>query len=931
MWRLLSVFSQSQWLIACGEAVRRGWRIGRLLIRRDPLPSRPLVAVAVAVGIGAAASRWLSLLAGAETTGLAWAAAVAACGGWAWSWARGRPRAAEILLLLAAGLGAAAWGSARFDLFATHDIAWQLGGGPVPVAVRGTVVESPRLLPRVEGSGAAAAGPASAFTVRVDEVRTGSRWRPAAGRATVAVGGEPLPLWSGTRVRILGRGVRPSEAWNPGEFDFAARARSNRRLSVLRVDSWDCVRVQERPPWWSVAAAVDRVRTWALASLARQIAPARLPLASALLVGARDSLPRAAADDFVATGTIHVLAISGLHVGLVAAGLFALLRGLCVSSRWASLLVAVATGLYMLLVGAETPVVRATLLIWVACAAVGLTRRPATINSLAVAAIAVLIWRPAEIFSAGAQLSFLSTAVLVGVARSLPQARSSDPIERLIERSRSRGEKLLRRAAWWFAALAISGGAVWLASAPLVASRFHMVSPVALVVNVVIAPLIPVAMACGFLSLIVAPVSSLVAGLPGAGCEAALAVVELAVAAAARVPGGHAWVAGPAGWWVVGWYGVLAGAVLWLRRDLLGRPLTWLTLAAAWSAVGLAGQVCVWPAPGLRVIVASLGHGCGIVVTSPSGKCLVYDAGRLGSPAGARRAMAAVLWSEGITRIDTLVVSHADADHFNAVPDLLTRFAVGRILVPEALPLNSSRAVATLLDAAAAAGVPVEAARAGDSFAIDPLCRARIHHPPAAEDPAAEHVADDNQSSLVVSIEAAGRRLLLTGDLEGTALQRFLAGPLEACDVLVAPHHGSHTSLPADIAARTRPRYVLASGRGGRRWPEVRRAYGAAAGAEAEVFLTGRAGAIAVWLTAGSVEVQRYAAGRWQPLSPARAALPQRRSQEPPPDPETPWQPEDDQSLAGPGGLVKIAPTTSRNNWLATYPPSRSSTPLVKP
>ena len=352
MWQPLAAYSQCRLRLACSDAVRRGWQLGRLLVRREPLPARPLVAVAVAVGIGAAASRSLSLLTGAETSGLAWAAAAAACGGWAWSWACGRPRAAEMLLLLAAGLGAAAWGAARFDLFATQDIAWQLGGGPVPVAVRGTVVASPRLLPRVEGSGAAAAGPASAFTVRVEEVRTGSRWRPAAGRATVAVSGEPLTLWSGTRVRILGRGVRPSEAWNPGEFDFAAKARSDRRLSVLRVDSWDCVWVRERPPWWSVPAAVDRVRTWALASLARQIAPARLPLASALLVGARDSLPRAAADDFVATGTIHVLAISGLHVGLVAAGLFPLLSCLCLSSRWASLLVAVVTGLYMLLVGA---------------------------------------------------------------------------------------------------------------------------------------------------------------------------------------------------------------------------------------------------------------------------------------------------------------------------------------------------------------------------------------------------------------------------------------------------------------------------------------------------------------------------------------------------------------------------------------------------
>lgn len=924
------VFSLSRCVAVCRAAVRFWWRLGRPLIRHDPLPSRPLVAVAIAVVVGCGTSRWLSVWVGEQSVGFAWAAALVACGGWAGCWATGRPRPAAIMLLLAAGLGASAWGAARFDLFATHDIAWQLVGGPIPIAVRGTVVESPRLLSRGEGSGAAALGPTSEFTVVVDEIRTGSRWRPAAGRATVVVSGEPLPLWSGTRVRILARGVRPIEAGNPGEFDFAAKARSDRQLSVLRVNAWKWVRVQQWPPWWSLAASMDRVRAWALTTLQQQIAPGRLPLASALLLGARESLPQAAADNFVATGTIHVLAISGLHVGLVAAGLFGLLRGLVVSSRWASLIVAVVTGLYMLLVGAETPVVRATLLIWVACAAVGLSRRPAAINSLALAAIALLIWRPAEVFSAGAQLSFLSTAVLVGVAGGMPQRATIDPIERLIERSRSRTERLLRRMGWWLGTLAISGAAVWLASAPLVAARFHMVSPVGLVVNLVIAPLIPVAMACGFLCLLVAPVSSLVAGLPGAGCDAALAIVELAVAAAAQVPGGHAWVAGPAGWWVAGWYGLLAAAVLCLRRDLLARAATWGTLAAAWAVIGLGSQVD-WPAPGLRVIVASLGHGCGIVVKSPAGQCLVYDAGRLGGPAAARRAMAAVLWSEGIKRIDTLIVSHADADHFNAVPELLKRFSVGRILVPEAFSQNPSLAVAMLLNAAAAEGVPVEVSRAGDSFAIDPLCRARVHHPPADGGTTANRGAGKNQSSLVVSIEAAGRRLLLTGDLEGEALQRFLASPLEACDVLVAPHHGSHTSLPADIAAATRPRYVLASGRGGRRWPEVRQAYGAAAGGGAEVLVTGREGALAVWLTASCVDVTRYAAGRWQPLSPVPSGLTEPLPQEPQKPILQQPLPEEGQSLAVPGELVNSKPATSRNNWLATYPPNSRSTPLVKP
>jgi competence protein ComEC len=910
-----------EWFRPALEAM--GWCRRRLgpVWRREPLPPRPLVAVAAAVVVGAAASRAWGEVAGGRAALIAWATAAVVAGGWGWAWWRARPQFAGGLLLLGTAVASMAWGTARFDLFARDDLAWQVSAGPVPVAVRGTVAESPRQLERA-GGGAAARGPVSEFAIRVNQSRIGSRWRAASGRATVIVAGEPMSLVSGTQVQILGRGLQPAAAGNPGEFDFADRARSLRSLSIIRADDWRSVRVRRRPGWWSLPAAVDRLRAWALATLARHVTPARLPLASALLLGSRESLPRSASDDFVATGTIHVLAISGLHVGLVAAGLFAMMRVLCLSARQASLAVAVATGLYMLLVGAETPVVRATLLVWVACGAVGVARRAATLNSLAVAAIVLVVWRPAEVFSAGAQLSFLSTAVLVGVARALPRRQSTDPIERLIERSRSRAERLLRAGGWWLGAVALSGAAVWLASAPLVAARFHILSPVGLVVNIVIAPLVPAAMTCGFLCLIVAPVSSWAAGCLAAACDATLAAIESAVGLAAAVPGGHVWVAGPPAWWVAGWYLLFAAAVVRLRRDLLARPTTWVRLAAVWAAIGLVGQVGGRHPADLRVIVASMGHGCGILVRSPLGRSLLYDAGRLGSPAAARRAMAAILWSEGVSRIDTLVISHADADHFNAVPELLDRFAVGRLLVPATLLESTATGVADLLAAATARGVPVETAAAGDSFAVDRLCRVRVHHPVPvdASGSAANRVAD-NESSLVLSVEAAGRRLLLTGDLEGRALREFLAGRLEGCDVLVAPHHGSHTSLPADLAAATRPRYVLASGREGRLWPQVKAAYAAAAGGSAEVLVTGGDGAMALRLAADRITLARFDRGRWRPASATGdKARPYRPS---------PRQPR--QSPAPAEAVVSDQPAASSKSWLATYAPSSSKTPLVKP
>ena len=80
-----------------------------------------------------------------------------------------------------------------------------------------------------------------------------------------------------------------------------------------------------------------------------------------------------------------------------------------------------------------------------------------------------------------------------------------------------------------------------------------------------------------------APLASVFA----AGCDATLAVLQAVVAAAADVPAGHFWVAGPAWWWVVGWYAILGATAVWGRRDLVRRPATWATLAAGWCGVGL--------------------------------------------------------------------------------------------------------------------------------------------------------------------------------------------------------------------------------------------------------------------------------------------------------------------------------------------------------
>jgi competence protein ComEC len=880
----------------------------RRWLRSDPLPSRPLVVMALGMAGGCALPPCLVAADIANPGAVSWwLGAVVALGGWLacsglFMVQRHCRSTAAMTLVAAVVCSGAAWATVCFDLFPATDIGWQLGDSPQPVALEGILVSAPRVLPTPPSDRFGIDDtPSSECVVQVERMRSRSSWRTVTGLASVIIEGDSAHLSPGARIRLFGRGLRPAAAGNPGEFDCRERARGRRCLAIVRVRTISDVRVLDDDaggltPW--LAGTTARIRAWSADVFERHLTPSRAPLAAALLLGIRETLPQEDIDAFLLTGTIHVLSISGLHVGLLAAGFYRLLRVVVPSRRWALVGVAVGTGLYMLLVRAETPVVRATLVVWLAALAAALGRRSPALNALAAAAIIVLICRPAEVTSAGPQLSFLSTAVLIGVAHVVTRRQPPDPIDRLIERSRPRVVRWLRGLGRAVAIGLVAGVAVWVATAPLVAARFHVLSPLAIALNVIVAPLVPVAMGCGLGCLATALVAPPVAGVFGLACDGTLALLQWIVTWGATASWGHVWLPTPPTWWWVGWYAWLAMACFLLPGARLRRPATWIAVAASWCFIGLGMTAALrlgGPAPaGLRVIVAALGHGCGIVVRAPTGRTLVYDAGRLGAPAAARRAVAGILWNEGVTRIDTLVISHADTDHFNAVPGLLERFTVGEIVVSPAFLASRSASVQNLLREAATARVPVRQVRGGDAFAVDPHCRVRVLR--AGVQPAvvrqvgwrsAEWRAADNEASIVMSVEAAGRRVVLTGDLEGRALGEFVAAGPDSCDVLVAPHHGTRTSLPPDIARVTRPEWVVVSGRGGSSWPEVRDAYleHAAAGfqdhasavgqerATIGVLKTGGEGAIALTLRADRIAVERFTCGRWQPTPPRQPAV----------------------------------------------------------
>jgi len=351
--------------------------------------------------------------------------------------------------------------------------------------------------------------------------------------------------------------------------------------------------------------------------------------------------------------------------------------------------------------------------------------------------------------------------------------------------------------------------------------------------------------------------------VPGAGnvcgiaCDKSLEALEQLITVGRDWPGSYSWLAAPPVWWIGLCYAGLAIAVAF---PALLPPRRWLiALGTMWVAVALllSGQQTAalprQPRPLVCHFVA-VGHGISTLLELPDGRNLLYDSGRLGSPLSGVRPVSAALWSRGIKHLDAIVISHADADHFNAIPDLLGRFSVGAIYVSPVMFEDLPPAVKELHDSITRAGIPLREIYAGQRLASDSGTLLEVLHPPRKG-----VIGSDNANSIVLKIEHAGRRLLLTGDLEPPGLQDVLAEEPLDCDLVLAPHHGSPRSDPGGFADWATPEFVVISGsRSLGDIPTIERVKDSFRIRGAEVLHTAEDGCIRVEVSAGGLAVTTF-------------------------------------------------------------------------
>jgi competence protein ComEC len=759
----------------------------------------------------------------------------------AMSFAMRRRTTSAVLLLSCVGLGAT-WHHWRWSCLAENDLsAWASDGG-LKARLKAKVLQAPLILKEPDAKHAP--WRAAERTTTVIECRAlvsdSAPPQPVSGLARLAIDGRFDELSIGDVIEITGELVRPAKPANAGDFDAREWLRAQGLHCLVAAQSVDAVRIVARErnlfDWLAVVRARARRRAEDL--ITGHLHKRTAPVAQSLLLGSRVDLDHEMRRAFAESGTLHVLAISGMNVGLLWGWLWFLCRGLRLSASVSLIAVITLLPAYAVLTDANPPVVRATIVAVVLALGQLTGRGGSAWNSLALAALFVLAWNPSDLFNAGAQLSFLAVFAIL-LAMSFLRALRGTLVE--ADTPLEGGPLWSSGLTWLIRKLTESyaiGAAIWLVTSPLIASQFHLVSPIGLVVNVLLSPLIAVMFWLGYSFLLLGLVSSVLFGWLGAPFDLTLGWFLSAVMASARLDLGHVYVSAPPVWWLVGFYGMTLSLALFDR--LRGRIFWSPRAALAWIVLGLAASLRVPSPRGLTCTVLSVGHGLSVLIECPHGGTLLYDAGGMAGGNRVARTVEMFLWSTGHARLDAIVVSHADADHCNAIPELVQVLPARTLFVHRTFLDWNQWPVAETLDKSTAARVDIRLLAAGQNLSLDPEVAMRVLHP--APD---FHSTRDNPNSLVLCIEYAGRRIVLTGDLESEGLTRLVRTPRLDIDVLLAPHHGSLKANPPDLARWATPEWVIASASD----PVVEQRLAARYGPATQVLSTSGHGAIRCHIT----------------------------------------------------------------------------------
>ncbi|MBP6004381.1 MAG: ComEC/Rec2 family competence protein [Pyrinomonadaceae bacterium] len=692
---------------------------------------------------------------------------------------------------------------------------------------------------------------------------------------------EVPPLKYGSRIRVICRIARDDGFLNPGVIP------RKQLLDRLNIDATCSVksrllveRIADESVFMPLAWVYDQ-RSRLIDELRYNLDQRTAGVMIASLLGNKYFLDKGTADLFREGGTFHILVISGLHITFIGGLLLLFIRSFT-RNRWLQFGVTMAImWAYTLAVGAEVPVVRASIMFTIVLFSYAIYRQGSLINSLGVCAMVLLVWRPVDLLDASFQLTFVSVGAIIAGAYPLieklreigswmPSASAPFPpnaprwllrfCETLywnpdvwsIERKRQIwtagvfkepyfqrvGNGMLRRSIRYLFEGILVSLIVQIWMLPLTVVYFHRISIASVLLNLWVGVLIAVQSFAAVAGVLFARFSEFLA-------RPFFAIAELTNLVMLSLPqllaeGGWASFRLPvySGWGALVYFIYFVPIAVLVVRLNRWSPFVLLSARKKGSFLIASLAAVVLVAIGLTIVVhpfsisrpdgrlhvefLDVGQGDSALVTFPDGQTMLVDGGgRFRYETAKNRDMfeaepfepdvrgigeavvSEVLWYKGISRIDHVVATHADADHIQGLTDVVKNLQVGTALIA-GRPMDDPD-FAAFSDALRRRGVAEEIVSRGDVFKVGDVT-VEVLSPVAV----GGELEKENDRSIVLRLVMGSRSFLLTGDVEARA-ERILTsggGTLRA-DVVKVPHHGSRTSSTEEFVAAVGAAYAV--------------------------------------------------------------------------------------------------------------------------
>ncbi|MFC1601523.1 DNA internalization-related competence protein ComEC/Rec2 [Candidatus Sumerlaeota bacterium] len=654
-------------------------------------------------------------------------------------------------------------------------------------------------------------------------------WRSIPGRIQVVYLGRPrgtvAARWPavGDTVTVRGPITRPPALSNPDVFNYQAYleargiygsvvVRSSRELDF----AWP---TGGRSAWGRLRAGLYRFRVNTEAAFVRRLGERPGALLASICFGRGHRLDAEVREDFAQCGLLHIFAVSGLHAGMIGIIVFLLAITLRLPRPVAALATILCLLGYMVLVGMRPPVVRAVIMGVALLAAaylapalirarrVGLASDGVSADSLSaysLALFAVLLVSPRLLVQASFQLSYLAILGIIVfyplIAERLRAIAHTSAIERRWLRD------FIEQYVLGVLAVTLAAQVLLI---PLLANYFHRVPLLGMLANIVVIPLVFLAIVAGILLVAAAQLAPMLAPLFGAAAGFLCELIMWLARGAAAVP--LASLEQPAWpWFVIALYYAMVVAPASIRRT--STPLDQPKRAAALTLQAVAILLFLVAVPllnvsrgQLRVAFLDAGQGDCAVLEFPSGETIVIDAG---TRFAGRSALIPYLEARGIEYVELALITHDDLDHYGGFLELLERAAVGRLLLPADPTVSGG--LRQLRREAKRRGTRCEVVMAPLAVAGLPGARFELLYPEQAE--CVRQDFTDNDLSLVARLSYGQVSFLFAGDLTRRA-EKFLLEdhPSLSTSLLKVAHHGSDTGSGADFLAAVAPSVALIS------------------------------------------------------------------------------------------------------------------------